>query len=53
LELHCESPQPLCPKKSRPDQKTDAAVALLMASGRDTVETGSRQGLEGFLLLSE
>jgi hypothetical protein len=44
---------PLCPKKSRPDQKTDAAVALLMASGRATVETGSRQGLEGFLLLSE
>ena len=39
----------LYPSKSRPDQKIDAAVALMMAIGRATVEDEDAKGLEGFL----
>jgi hypothetical protein len=33
----------------RPDQKIDAAVALMMAIGRAMVEDEQAKGLEGFL----
>jgi phage terminase large subunit-like protein len=39
----------LYPTKSRPDQKIDAAVALMMAVGRAMVEDEEAKGLEGFL----
>jgi phage terminase large subunit-like protein len=39
----------LYPTKSRPDQKIDAAVALMMAIGRAMVEDEQAKGLEGFL----
>jgi phage terminase large subunit-like protein len=39
----------LSPTKSRPDQKIDAAVALMMAMGRAMVEDEEARGLEGFL----
>jgi phage terminase large subunit-like protein len=39
----------LYPTKSRPDQKIDAAVVLLMAIGRAMVVDEEAQGLEGFL----
>ena len=35
--------------KSRPDQKIDAAVALMMAMGRAMVEDEDQAGLNGFL----
>jgi len=35
--------------KSRPDQKIDAAVALMMAVGRAMVEDEQAKGLDGFL----
>jgi phage terminase large subunit-like protein len=35
--------------KSRPDQKIDAAVALMMAVGRAMVEDQEQVGLNGFL----
>jgi phage terminase large subunit-like protein len=39
----------LYPTKSRPDQKIDAAVALMMAIGRAMVEDERAKGLDGFL----
>jgi phage terminase large subunit-like protein len=39
----------LYPTKNRPDQKIDAAVALMMAMGRAMVEDEEARGLEGFL----
>jgi phage terminase large subunit-like protein len=39
----------LYPTKSRPDQKIDAAVALIMAVGRAMVEDEQAKGLDGFL----
>ena len=39
----------LYPAKTRPDQKIDAAVALIMAIGRAVVEDQEAKGLEGFL----
>jgi len=39
----------LYPTKSRPDQKIDAAIALMMAVGRAMVEDESQAGLNGFL----
>jgi phage terminase large subunit-like protein len=39
----------LYPTKSRPDQKIDAAVALMMAIGRAMVEDEQSKGLDGFL----
>src|SRR5690349_10353126 len=39
----------LYPTKSRPDQKIDAAVALMMAVGRAMVEDEQAKGLDGFL----
>jgi phage terminase large subunit-like protein len=39
----------LYPTKPRPDQKIDAAVALMMAIGRAMVEDENRAGLNGFL----
>jgi phage terminase large subunit-like protein len=39
----------LYPTKSRPDQKIDAAVALMMAIGRAMIEDEDAKGLEGFL----
>jgi phage terminase large subunit-like protein len=39
----------LYPTKSRPDQKTDAAVALMIAIGRAMVEDEERKGLDCFL----
>jgi phage terminase large subunit-like protein len=39
----------LYPTKSRLDQKTDAAVALMMAVGRAMVEDEQSKGLDGFL----
>jgi phage terminase large subunit-like protein len=39
----------LYPTKSRPDQKIDAAVALMMAVGRAMVEDQGQVGLNGFL----
>jgi phage terminase large subunit-like protein len=39
----------LYPTKSRPDQKIDAAVALMMAIGRAMVEDEQAKGLESFL----
>ena len=39
----------LYPTKSRPDQKIDAAVALMMAMGRAMVEDEQAKGLKGFL----
>ena len=39
----------LYPTKQRPDQKIDAAVALMMALGRAMVEDEEAKGLEGFL----
>ena len=39
----------LYPTKSRPDQKIDAAVALMMAIGRAVVEDEHAKGLDGFL----
>jgi phage terminase large subunit-like protein len=37
------------PTKQRPDQKIDAAVALMMAIGRAMVEDEDAEELEGFL----
>ena len=39
----------LYPTKSRPDQKIDAAIALMMAVGRAMAEDESQAGLNGFL----
>ena len=39
----------LYPTKSRPDQKIDGAVALMMAIGRAMVVDEEARGLEGFL----
>ena len=39
----------LYPTKQRPEQKIDAAVALMMAMGRAMVEDEDAKGLEGFL----
>jgi len=39
----------LYPTKSRPDQKIDAAVALMMAVGRAMVEDEQAKGLDDFL----
>jgi phage terminase large subunit-like protein len=39
----------LYPTKSRPDQKIDAAVALMMAVDRAIVEDEQAKGLYGFL----
>jgi phage terminase large subunit-like protein len=39
----------LYPAKSRPDQKIDAAIALIMAVGRAMVEDEQAKGLDGFL----
>jgi phage terminase large subunit-like protein len=39
----------LYPTKSRPEQKIDAAVALMMAMGRAMVEDEQAKGLDGFL----
>jgi phage terminase large subunit-like protein len=39
----------LYPTKSRPDQKIDTAVALMMAVGRAMVEDEQAKGLDGFL----
>jgi hypothetical protein len=35
--------------RSRPDQKIDAAVALMMSIGRAMVEDEQAKGLDGFL----
>jgi len=37
------------PTKQRPEQKIDAAVALMMAMGRAMIEDEDAKGLEGFL----
>ena len=39
----------LYPTKQRPEQKIDAAVALMMAIGRAMIENEDARGLEGFL----
>ena len=39
----------LYPTKQRPEQKIDAAVALMMAMGRAMIEDEDAKGLEGFL----
>ena len=39
----------LYPTKGRPDQKIDAAVALMMAIGRAMVEDEEQAGLNSFL----
>jgi len=39
----------LYPTKTRPDQKIDVAVALMMAIGRAMVEDEQAKGLDGFL----
>ena len=39
----------LYPTKSRPDQKIDAAVAMMMAIGRAMVVDEEARGLESFL----
>jgi phage terminase large subunit-like protein len=39
----------LYPAKQRPEQKIDAAVALMMALGRAMIEDEEAKGLEGFL----
>jgi phage terminase large subunit-like protein len=39
----------LYPTKQRPDQKIDAAVALMMAIGRAMSEDDKAAGLDGFL----
>jgi phage terminase large subunit-like protein len=39
----------LCTTKSRPDQKIDAAVTLMMAMGRAMVEDEQARGLSRFL----
>ena len=39
----------LYPTKQRPDQKIDAAVALMMAMGRAMSEEDPNAGLDGFL----
>ena len=39
----------LYPTKRRPDQKIDAAIALMMAVGRAMVEDEYQAGLNGFL----
>ena len=39
----------LYPTKTRPDQKIDVAVALIMAIGRAMVEDEQAKGLDGFL----
>ena len=39
----------LYPTKQRPEQKIDAAVALMMAMGRTMIEDEDAKGLEGFL----
>jgi phage terminase large subunit-like protein len=39
----------LYPANLRPDQKIDAAVAVMMALGRAMVEDEEAKGLEGFL----
>jgi len=39
----------LYPTKSRPDQKIDAAVALMMSVGRAMVEDQQAKGLDGLL----
>jgi phage terminase large subunit-like protein len=39
----------LYPTKARPDQKIDAAVALMMAIGHAMVEDEQAKGLESFL----
>ena len=39
----------LYPSKQRPEQKIDAAVALMMAMGRAMIEDDGAKGLEGFL----
>ena len=39
----------LYPTKQRPEQKIDAAVAVMMALGRAMVEDEEAKGLEGFL----
>ena len=39
----------LYPTKQRPEQKIDAAVALMMAIGRAMIEDEDPKGLEGFL----
>jgi phage terminase large subunit-like protein len=39
----------LYPTKQRPDQKIDAAVAVMMALSRAMVEDEEAKGLEGFL----
>jgi len=39
----------LSPTKSRPEQKIDAAVALMMAIGRAMVVDEEARGLESFL----
>jgi phage terminase large subunit-like protein len=39
----------LYPTKQRPEQKIDAAVALMMAMGRAMIEDEETKGLEGFL----
>jgi phage terminase large subunit-like protein len=40
---------PLYPTNTRPDQKIDVAVALMMAVGRIMVENEQAKGLERFL----
>ena len=37
------------PTKQRPDQKIDAAAAVILALGRAIVEDGEANRLEGFL----
>jgi phage terminase large subunit-like protein len=39
----------LYPTKQRPDQKIDAAVAVMMALGRAICEEDPNAGLDGFL----
>jgi phage terminase large subunit-like protein len=39
----------LYPTKQRPDQKIDAAMAVMMPLGRAMVEDEEAKGLEGFL----
>ena len=41
----------LYPTKQRPEQKIDAAVALMMAVGRAMVEDEEAKGLRGSLLI--
>ena len=39
----------LYPTEQRPEQKIDAAVALMMAMGRVVIEDEDAKGLDGFL----